>query len=72
MGVMKMFEEDLRVNENPSVLRKRYWVLLLIRRQNACKSAFMRKFFALLKRMVLAGTGCELPACAFRGGGGSV
>lgn len=69
MGVNQVFSEDLRANGFPSLLRKKYWVLLLIRREQVCRIMPMRRLFALLKKVFLVGTNCELPAPAFKGGG---
>lgn len=61
-----LFESDIKVNRM-SPVRKKYWVLWCIRQEN-CHSRG-KKVFALIKKVLLCGTGCELPSIAFQGGG---
>ena len=63
------FLADVRANGYPSALRKKYWVLLSIRKEQAGGAVFTRRLWALAKKALLAGTGCEMPAVAFTGEG---
>lgn len=64
----KLFLEDKIANNNPSFFRKKYWVLYSLRKEQSASSVFSQRFWALIKKCFLAGTGCELPSIAFGGG----
>ncbi len=51
------------------VFRKKYWVFAFMRLEQRAKSKGGKRACAFLKKVLLCGTGCELPAKAFRGEG---
>lgn len=62
------FKADILINKMTPA-RKKYWVLWCIRQERHAKISIKKRFFALLKKILLFGTGCELPSDAFQGGG---
>lgn len=59
---------DIERNIYVSPLRKKRWLFFFLRKEQATSSPVLRKVYALGKKMVLAGTGCEFPALAISGG----
>lgn len=62
------FARDIMRNTCVSRMRKKRWVLYFLRKEQEGRSRASRKMWALCKKVVLAGTGCELPAESFVGG----
>lgn len=62
-----MFISDINLNQ-VNIFRKKYWVLWCIRHEN-CTNYPFKRVYALIKKILLWGTGCELPSSAFQGGG---
>lgn len=58
------FKADILINKMTPA-RKKYWVLWRIRQERHAKISIKKRFFALLKKILLFGTGCELPSDAF-------
>lgn len=67
--MLEDFHSDLLANNNPSLIRKKFWVLLCTRCERRSNSAIVKRLIALVKKLLLFGTGCELPSSAFEGGG---
>ena len=65
MAAFKLDIERGRVG----VFRKKYWVFAFMRLEQRAKRKAGKRICAFLKKVLLSGTGCELPAKAFRGEG---
>ncbi len=63
------FKRDLEKNSYVSPFRKKRWALFFLRKEQAASNRFLKKLFALGKKVSLSGTCCELPASALLGGG---
>lgn len=50
-------------------LRKKYWVFAFMRLEQKARSRIAKRVCALCKKVLLSGTGCELPSVAFLGAG---
>lgn len=64
----KKFKYDINRNKC-SPLKKKWWILFCLRSEQSCVHVIPRRLFAACKKILLFGSGCELPASAFRGGG---
>lgn len=67
--VDERYHRDIERNIYVSLLRKKRWLFFFLRKEQAASSKFLRKVYALGKKVMLAGTGCEFPASAISGGG---
>lgn len=63
------YRRDIERNIYVSPLRKKRWLFFFLRKEQAASLSALRKLYALGKKVALAGTGCEFPASAIRGGG---
>lgn len=69
MNKTDRYARDLKRNKYVSLFRKKRWVLFFLRKEQDAPNRFVRKFYALGKKIALSGTCCELPAESFAGGG---
>lgn len=68
MRWVELFQEDIAAN-NASPLRKKWWLFLFMRLENACPVRVGKRVLALVKKILLMGTGCEFAAESFWRGG---
>lgn len=63
------YRRDIARNIYVSPFRKKRYLFFFLRKEQTTASHFLKKIYALGKKIVLAGTGCEFPASAILGGG---
>lgn len=68
MAFLDFFQRDLRAN-NASPCDRVFWFLLFLRGAQYSRFTAVRVLCKVGKKLVLAGTCCELPAAALVGGG---
>lgn len=66
--MLKDFEIDISAN-GLTRPRKRFWVLWCIGYEQHARNMGLKRFFALIEKVLLFGTGCELSSVAFQGDG---
>lgn len=67
-GAYKVFKKDVESN-NAHIWHRSFWFFIFLRGSQHLKFAPFRAFCKMCKKMLLAGTCCELPASAMTGGG---
>lgn len=67
--ISEEFEQDCSINFKMHPARQLWWVLLFMRLEQKYGAHFIPRFFAVFKKIALAGTCCELPSPAFPRGG---
>lgn len=65
----KAFYEDVELN-HLSRCRKKYWMFYALRKEQVASRRIAARFWALMKKIILCGTGCEIPSCAISSKGG--
>lgn len=63
------YQRDIQQNRYVSRFRKKRWVFFFLRKEQECSVRAVAKLYALGKKLMLAGTCCELPASALGRGG---
>lgn len=56
------YKQDLIKNGRPSLFRKKRWLLYWIRKEQSSAHGTTKRICALFKKIILAGTGCEIPS----------
>lgn len=64
-----VFREDVELNDI-GPFKKNYWVFLALRKEQASQWRAEAKFWAGIKKLLLCGTGCQIPSSAISADGG--